>query len=138
MGVSSTLLDASALVGFLNANETRHHACVEAVRSHRGALLTTEAVLTEAMYLLRGRQGGPEGCLDFFIAGGATIVPSSPASLVHCKEIKGRYDDLPADFADATLVSLADDLRVYSILTLDRRGFSVYRGTRGESFEIRP
>jgi predicted nucleic acid-binding protein len=49
-----------------------------------------------------------------------------------------RYHDLPADFADATLVSLADDLSVYRILTLDRRGFTVYRGAGGEAFEIRP
>jgi predicted nucleic acid-binding protein len=35
-----------------------------------------------------------------------------------------RYSDTPMDFADATLVLLAQALRVYEVLTLDRRGFS--------------
>lgn len=48
------------------------------------------------------------------------------------------YGDLPADFADATLVTLAEEAHTYRVLTLDRRGFSVYRGPGGESFEIYP
>jgi len=41
-----------------------------------------------------------------------------------------RFADAPMDFADATLVLLAKGLNVHDILTLDRRGFSIYR-TRG-------
>jgi predicted nucleic acid-binding protein len=33
------------------------------------------------------------------------------------------------DYADATLVLLAEDLGASEILTLDRRGFSTYRTT---------
>jgi len=37
------------------------------------------------------------------------------------------------DFADATLVLLAEALRIDEILTLDYRGFSVYRTRDGGS-----
>ena len=38
------------------------------------------------------------------------------------------------DFADATLVLLAEEVGVTEILTLDRRGFSTYRTAKGRDF----
>ena len=40
------------------------------------------------------------------------------------------------DFADATLVLLADELAVTEIVTLDRRGFSTYRTPKGKGFRL--
>ncbi len=66
------------------------------------------------------------------------LVPSSRLSLTRCNEPRRRYADLPADSADATLVALAEEMRAFTVYTLDRRGFSGYRGDGGEPFEIRP
>ena len=43
-----------------------------------------------------------------------------------------KYADTPMDFADATLVLLAEETGQSEILTLDERGFRTYRyrGTR--------
>jgi predicted nucleic acid-binding protein len=38
-----------------------------------------------------------------------------------------RYEDLSVDFADATLVVLAEQLGADSVLTTDHRGFEIYR-----------
>ena len=46
-----------------------------------------------------------------------------------------RYADTPTDFADATLVLLAERLAVHEVLTLDRRGFNTYRLSNGAAFE---
>jgi predicted nucleic acid-binding protein len=132
------LLDTGALVAFLHRDDAAHEVCDAALREFRGTLLTTEAVLTESTYLLGRVRGGSDACLEFFIRGGAVLVPSSRASLTRCKEVMRKYADVPADFADATLVALAEEMRCFSVYTLDRRGFSVYRGDGGESFEIRP
>lgn len=40
------------------------------------------------------------------------------------------------DFADATLVLLAEALSVNEILTLDRRGFSTYRTRTRRGFRL--
>ncbi len=40
------------------------------------------------------------------------------------------------DYADATLVLLAEALNVNDVLTLDRRGFSTYRFKRRQSFKL--
>lgn len=41
-----------------------------------------------------------------------------------------KYADTPMDFADATLLLLAEALKVKNVLTLDRRGFSAFRTRR--------
>jgi predicted nucleic acid-binding protein len=40
------------------------------------------------------------------------------------------------DFADATLVLVADVLEVTDIFTLDRRGFSTFRTSEGKPFNL--
>ena len=47
-----------------------------------------------------------------------------------------KYADLPMDYPDATLVLLAERLEVFDVLTLDRRGFKVYRSTKGKRFAL--
>jgi hypothetical protein len=93
------LLDTGVLVSFLHADDHAHDRSVGALKAFRGPLLTTEAVLTEAVYLL-GR-----------VRGGGILVPSSGESLLRCKALMSRYADVPMDFADATLVTLGDDVR---------------------------
>ena len=49
-----------------------------------------------------------------------------------------QYAELPMDFADASLVVLAERLRIFRIFTLDRRGFAVFRPRNRQPFEIFP
>jgi hypothetical protein len=49
-----------------------------------------------------------------------------------------KYADLPMDFADATLVLLADELGTGDILTLDQRGFRTYRFRGSRRFNLVP
>lgn len=138
MPVDRSLLDTSVLVAFLHRDDAAHDAAVRTLRDIQGVLLTTEAVLTESMYLLGRTRGGPTACLEFFLRDGAYLVPTFRSALRRCRDLMATYGDLPADFADATLVALAEELDTWTVLTLDRRDFSGYRGADGQSFEIRP
>jgi len=132
------LLDTGAVAALLHAGDADHEGVVEAFRSFRGTLITTEAVLTESLFLLAPIRGGQDACLEFFIRGAAVLVPCSRTSLVRAKTILARYADLSPDYADVTLVALADEMSTYTIFTLDRRDFTVYRGEEGEHFRIVP
>ncbi len=135
---AESLLDTGALVACLHRDDRDHARCARVLEQLRGPLLTTEPVLTEAMFLLSRVRRGPSVCLEFFVRGGAVLVPQSNASLRRCAELIRRYASLPMDFADATLVALAEETGIRRVFTLDRRDFSVYRvGARG-SFEILP
>jgi hypothetical protein len=134
----SALLDTGAVVALLHREDDAHQAVRESFETWTGPLLTTEAVVTESMHLLGRAHGGQAACLEFFIRGAATIIPSSRQSLIRCREILARYSDLPADFADATLIALSEEVRTLIVFTLDRRGFATYRDREGNGFEIRP
>ena len=82
--------------------------------------------------------GSPEGCLEFFLRGAFLLVPSSQASLRRVAALMEKYEDLPMDFADATLVALAEDLQSNQVFTLDYRGFSNYRLHGRKPFRLMP
>lgn len=132
------LLDTGALVSLLDASQHRHREFASCFESWDREVVSTEAVLTEATHLLGRVTGGAVRCIDFFLAGGALLVPSTPASMRRARELMEQYADLPMDYADATLVVLAEDLETNQVLTTDRRDFSVYRIGGSREFCICP
>jgi predicted nucleic acid-binding protein len=132
------LLDTGALVSLLDRSQTHHHACATFYGEWDRAVVSTEAVLTETTHLLGGVVGGQQAALDFFLSGGALLVPSTHASLRRCRELMKQYADLPMDYADATLVVLAEELDTNVVFTTDRRDFTVYRINRRRRFDIVP
>lgn len=135
---TKALLDTGALVALLDRSEKAHAVCAEALTAFRGVLMTTEPVLTEAMYLLGRASGGQEACLDLVLRGGCVLVPMTRPTLVRCRELLRQYADIPMDLADASLVALAEETEIRDIFTLDLRGFNTYRADGRHSFRIHP
>src|SRR5256885_5874928 len=133
---SELLLDTGALVSLLDRSQRRHREFVGFFQTWQREAVTTEAVLTEATHLLARVSGGGVACLDFVLSGGAVLVPTSAAALRRARELMVQYADCPMDFADSTLVVLAEDLKTNIVLTTDRRDFSVYRIDGRKRFEI--
>jgi predicted nucleic acid-binding protein len=134
----SWLLDTGPVVALLSRDDAAHAPCAAAFDSIRGHLLTSEAVLSEAMHLLGRRSDGARACLEFFIRPGAILVPMTTERLRRCRDLMARYADTPMDFADASLVALAEELAIGRVLTLDHRGFATYRWRQTRRFAIAP
>ena len=67
------------------------------------------------------------------------LVSSSEKSHADCVAVlMEKYQDVPMDYADATLVALGEKLETNQVFTLDRRGFSAYRLNARKSFQIVP
>ena len=131
------ILDTGALVGLLDRSQSVHEACVEFYRSWAGSVVTTEAVLTESIHLLSGTRGGGIASLDFVLRGGVILLPSTDMSLQRCRNMMEKYADLPMDFADATLVVIAEELNTDLVFTIDR-DFELYRIRGRKQFRIVP
>ena len=132
------LLDTGALVSLLDRSQTHHQKCRRVFADWRGPVVSTEAVLTETTHLLAGVRGGRAACVDFFLSGGALLVPSTATSLQRVRKLLDKYADRPMDFADATLVALAEELDCSSVFTTDRTDFSVYRVRGRKPFRLVP
>ena len=134
----SLLLDTGALISLLDRTQRDHAACAGFFESWEGPVVSSEAVLTEPTHLLGGIHGGRRACLDFFRAGGAALAPATPASLRRARQLIEQYAGLPMDYADATLVVLAEEIGTDLVFTTDRRDFAVYRILGRRRFRIVP
>ena len=129
------LLDTGVVVALLDRSERYHSQCVAVLAELEPPLVTCEAVIAESCYLLRRLSGARETILDN-VARRVFLVPfqlSQSAAAV--RSIMRKYGDLPADFADACLIQLAEQLNTGDILTLDR-DFELYRWRRSYRFHL--
>jgi len=126
--VKTWLLDTGPLVAYLDARDPGHGRVAARLDDFTGQLATTSAVITEAMHFVSARREGPR-LLAEFVALSQTEVYDlcRPPELAEAALLMERYADTPMDFADASLMLLAESLDARDILTLDRRGFSTYR-----------
>ncbi len=136
--MSRMLVDTGPLVALIDKSDQNHQRCLEWFKYYHGRLYSTEAVLTEAMYLLNFSFSAQAACLNFFIAGAIELHPISPQELDTIEELMEQYQNVPMDYADATLVNLAKEMQCYSIFTLDVTDFSIYRPDRNHYFEVLP
>ncbi len=95
-------------------------------------------MLTEVLYLLNFSFKAQAAALEFALSGTITLVPSSLDSLKRAKTLMEKYKDIPMDYADATLVSLAEDLSVRHIVTLDVTDFAIYKLPFKQPFILLP
>ena len=135
---ASLLLDTGAFVALVDRSERRHADCVAALEQWSGPIVTTEAVLTETLYLVGASWEAQRVCLDFFLRGAFLMISSSRESLRRVASLMQKYRTLPMDFVDASLVALGEELSTDRVFTLDRRGFSVYRLHGKKPFRMMP
>ena len=131
------VLDTGPLVAYLDGRDSAHENVAERLERFTGQLVTTSAVITEAMHFVSETSEGPEALAGFAQSVGLLVYECAhPLQLRDAVRLMKKYADTPMDFADATLILLADQLSVVEVLTLDRRGFSTYRTSRGKPFRL--
>lgn len=135
--VSLCLIDTGPLVAYLDATDRAHSEVVHPLDDYTGRLATTSAVISESMYFVSEVATGPRMLSELITKGDVEIYDlCRPPELTEAVSLMEKYADTPMDFADATLVLLAEGLDVPEIFTLDRRGFSTFRTRRGRSFRL--
>lgn len=135
---ATVLVDTGPLVALFDPSDRDHPACkAELGRLNRNRLVTTLPVVTEATCLLSFSPDAQRAVLDFVAAGAVELPDFGAADTARAATLMKKYEDLPMDFADATLAVLGERLRTEWVFTLDRRDFSVYRLGR-RAFRILP
>ena len=132
------LIDTSALLALVRERDPWHQACFSALQSASLPLVSTTAVLTETFYFALKWGGLMEHVWEFIRAGRITIAPITDTDLPALDILMRRYADRPMDFADATLVHVAERESRNTILTIDHDDFETYRIGRNAKFRILP
>jgi hypothetical protein len=122
--VQSTLADSGPLIALFDKSDRHHRRVRGFLKARRLKLITTWPVITEVCAVL------PRLCaldfLEFVSRGGVAIEGPATADLDRALELLKKYADLPADFADISLVVLAERLGIDIVMSLDS-DFAVYR-----------
>ena len=132
------LVDTGPLVALFDPSDADHERCKQALAQlRRRRRVTSLAVITEATYLLSFSARAQRALLAFIAAGAVEVAEFGAAHVSRAAALMERFQSLPMDFADATLVVLAEQFLTTSVLTLDARDFSVYRVGR-RAFRVTP
>ncbi|NQU25838.1 MAG: PIN domain-containing protein [Candidatus Nealsonbacteria bacterium] len=120
------LLDTGPLVAVLNRRDIYHGWASEQWARIEPPLLTCEAVLSEACFLLQSAAGGPEAVMELIQRG---IIDPTFHLADHRKPVArliAKYASVPMLLADACLVRMSELHSESAVLTLDR-DFRLYR-----------
>jgi predicted nucleic acid-binding protein len=132
------LLDTGPLYALADADDAWHEPVREFLAAQREVLLVPVTVLPEVTYLLRSRLG--ESVERQFVTSLAkrelTVEGLQPADLERCVVLLDRYRAL--GFVDATVIAMAERLRLPAIVTTDRRHFSLVRPAHRAAFDLLP
>ena len=132
------VLDTGPWVALIDRSEGRHKDCVQWLKNFSGLLYSTEAVLTEVLYLLNFSITAQTAAMDFIIESILEIIPLDIESTKKCKKLMQKHSDLPMDYADATIVCAAIDTGIQNIVTFDQKDFNIYQFHRNKSFSLIP
>lgn len=101
-----------------------------------GPFYTCESVLSETFFLMQKPRNAPQRLLDLLETGKIKIPFSYSKHASRIREIMQTYANLPASFADACLVRMAETTTVgVKVFTLDTR-FSIYRTSKGKPLSL--
>ena len=127
--MATVIVDAGPLVAYLNKDDQDHAWAAARFRELRGPLLTCEAALSEAIFLLAGTHGGVGKLLALLERG--LVVPAFDlhAELPAIATLLRKYADVPMALADACLVRMAELHSDPVVFTVDS-DFRTYRKNR--------
>jgi predicted nucleic acid-binding protein len=123
--MAGMLLDTSALYAIADRDDKWHGAMVEAVEACVAERIVPVSVLAEACYLL-GRYLGPAAERQLLRV------------LERADAVLQKYADANIGFVDASIVAIAERLKVGTIATTDRRHFGMLRPKHCRAFNLVP
>jgi predicted nucleic acid-binding protein len=120
------ILDTGPLVAFLNRRDRHHRWAVARFGEIEPPLLSCEAVLSEACFLLRRSPAAGRAVLDLVERGVVALPFRLEEESSAVARTLARYQQVPMSLADACLVRMAEQHEGSSVLTLDA-DFRIYR-----------
>ncbi len=129
------LLDTGPVVAFLKRQDRFHSWITQEWATIEPPLLTCEAVISEACFLLRNVYGGKQAVISL-VNSGVVQIPfrlNEEPGLIN--ELLTRYQSVPMSLADACLVRMAEQYAESMLLTLDS-DFRIYRKNRNQIIPV--
>lgn len=126
------LADTGFLVAFANGRDVHHDWAVSVARRVSPPCLTCEAVLAETAYHLASVSVVLAMIDDGFIQ----LAFDAASHLDRLAELATKYQDQSPDLADLCLIRMTELFPRYSVITVDRTDFGVYRRNKRDVIPV--
>jgi predicted nucleic acid-binding protein len=133
--METVIVDAGPLVAYLKKDEPDHIWAVRQFQHFRQPLISCDAVLSEAFFLVRELPDGARQLLNLLERGLIISSFDSRTEITAISRLMQRYEEVPMSFADACLVRMAELHTTAYIFTLDS-DFKIYRKNRRETIPL--
>lgn len=132
------LVDTGVLYALADRSDIWHRRSVDWLTATPDRLLIPVTVLPEICYLLQTRlgAGAERAFVNSVIAGEMDVEGLRDRELRRASELLGRYPQI--GFVDATVVAIAERLKLTRIATTDRRHFASIVPAHIAAFELVP
>ena len=122
------IADTGFLVALQNAKDRYHSWAVTSLADCTEPLLTCEAVMVEAAFLL----GSAHATLGMLRDGLVKVEFELEANLSALASLAETYNDRQPDLCDLCVVRMSELFPHHRVVTTDRRDFTVYRRNQRE------
>lgn len=138
--MAAILVDTGILYAMADMDDAWHESVKAFLRNAKDVLLVPVTVLPEVCYLLNTHLGqeSERVLISAIIQGELRIEGLKDDDFRRSLRILETYSDINIGFVDASLVAMAERLKIQRILTTDRRHFSVIRPRHCHAFELLP
>ncbi|MFP4021012.1 MAG: type II toxin-antitoxin system VapC family toxin [Halanaerobium sp.] len=116
--MKNTLVDAGPLIALFDKDDFYHQQILEFLKSYKGHLYTTWPVITETLHLLSFSTEVQLDFLKWLDRGGLKVLKFDQNILKRVINLT-KDNDLPVDFADASLVAAAEREGIKDIISID-------------------
>lgn len=122
-------VDTGPLVALINRRDSQHAWAKQVLSTIEPPIFSCEPVLSEACFLLRVTDGGPEAVLGLVARGVVRVDFRVATEIEPVLDLIRRFRTVPMSLADACLVRMTELEPRSAVLTLDS-DFSIYRRNR--------
>ncbi len=129
--MQNTLIDAGPLIALFDKNDQYHKKAIAFIKHFQGKFLSTWPVITEASHMLDFSTKAQLALLEWIHRGGIQIVEIDQSQILRIIELTRKFEDVPMDLADATLIVASETLGIDRIASIDS-DFYVYRDIRNK------
>ncbi len=129
------LLDTGPLVALVNRRDRFQQWVRTEWNQIEPPLLTCEAVITEASFLLRSVYGGQKAVMSLIEQGIIQIPFRLVEEVERVGELLNRYQSVPMSLADACMVRMAEQYVSSYLLTIDS-DFNIYRKEKNQLIPV--
>lgn len=140
ISIAPVLVDTGIIYALADRSDAWHIRSRNFVQNFKGTLIIPSTVIPEACYLLHTHlsQQAETAFIHSIVKRALRLEQVDEDDMGRAIELMNSYQDLSIGLVDASIVAVAERLKMSSIMTTDRRHFSVIKPKHCSAFTLLP